>query len=150
MTERDIITARHESSHAVIARLLDVGVSLASIANRPQVRTRCRSDELAIDARLALIDLAGLATEQQTGPAETDIGNAMRRCRKIAMDRAGADRMTADLEVQSAILFAQLGVRVAALVDEHAELIDRVAGALLERGELTGDQVDAIMGDLSR
>ena len=62
----------------------------------------------------------------------------MRRCRKIAMDRAGADRMTADLEVQSAILFAQLGVRFAALVDEHAELIDRVAGALLERGELTG------------
>ena len=35
MTERDIITARHESSHAVIARLLDVGVKFYAFDREP-------------------------------------------------------------------------------------------------------------------
>ena len=139
------ITARHESSHAVIARLLGVEVSFASIESRPQVRTRCRSDELAIDARLVLVDLAGLATERQTGPAETDIKNAMRRCRKIAMDQSGTDTMTTALEIEAAILFVQLAVRAAELVDNNRQAIDAVATVLLERGTLTGSEIDAIL-----
>lgn len=95
--------------------------------------------------RLALIDLSGLATEQDIAPAMGDFQKAMRRCRQMAMDRAGADRMTVELEVEAATLFAQLGVRACGLVGDHNELIDRVAAALLEHGELTGDGIDRIM-----
>ena len=102
---------------------------------------------MAVDARFALIDLAGLAMEQDTKPARTDIANAVRRCRQVTMDQAGANTMTADLEVAAAILFAQLGTKAAALVDENAELIGRVAAALLEYGELDGDAIDRIMGE---
>ena len=109
------------------------------------MKTRCRSDELAIDARLVLVDLAGLATEQQTGPAETDIKNAMRRCRKIVMERHDTDEMTAALETEAGVLFAQLAVRAAELVDNNRQAIDAVATVLLERGTLTGSEIDAIL-----
>jgi hypothetical protein len=105
------------------------------------------TEEAAVLERLALIDLAGVATEQEITPCEGDIKNAMAGIRKIVLARDGADPMTAvEVEVEVATLFAQLGYRAAALVDDNRDLIDSVARALLDRGELTGDQVDAIMG----
>ena len=147
MTDPGVV-ARHEAAHICIAHALGIQVRHATIdPRRPRVSTRCRTDELAKDERFALIDLAGVCTEQQIRPARTDVKNAMRRCRKIAMDQAGTDTMTPALEIEAAILFAQLGVRAAELVDSNREMIDRVAGALLEHGELDGDAIDHIMGD---
>lgn len=61
--------------------------------------------------------------------------------------RHGADEMTPALETESATLFAQFGVKAAALVDDHADLINAIARALLDHGdgELTGAEIDAIM-----
>ncbi len=36
------------------------------------------------------------------------------------------------------------------LVQDHGEAVERVAGALLRRGRLTGDEIDAVVRLLSR
>ena len=95
--------------------------------------------------RLALVDLAGLATESEIEPAMGDFQKALGRCRRMAMDSA-ADTMTpVELEIETAVRFWQLGVKASALVDEHAELIDAVASALLEHGELDGEAIDKVI-----
>jgi hypothetical protein len=139
--------ARHEAAHAVIARLVGVEVRVATIGpDGPRISTRYHPDEIAIDARSALVDLAGVCMERESPPARADIRNASRRCGKIVRARHDADTMTAAaLETEAAILFGRFGIRAAALVDDNRALIDAVAAALIRRGELTGDQVDAII-----
>jgi len=51
---------------------------------QPCVGTRyAAADESTLLKSLALIDLAGLATEQQTEPAAGDIKKALGRCRQL-------------------------------------------------------------------
>ena len=61
------------------------------------------------------------------------------------MERHDTDERTAALETEAAVLFAPLAVRAAELVDNNRQAIDAVATVLLERGTLTGSEIDAIL-----
>jgi len=138
------VVAIHESAHAVIARVL----------GRPVLRVAPHLTTYGVQPRTArgfyraaLITLSGPAAEDRfccytrdqraelwCGPVwQTDLLNAMHH-----LDASGGGAM---LPVKR---------EAERLVREHWDAIERVAVALIERGELSGDRVDALLARPSR
>jgi len=138
-----MIIARHESSHAITARMLGIEVVKVSL-DPPLCRTRWHGSDESAAEKLALVDMADICSEKEMADASADIKSVTNRCRQMAMD-ANADMTAAEVEIETAILFWQLGVRAAGLVDDHADTIDAVAAELVKHGELDGDAIDRIM-----
>jgi hypothetical protein len=142
-----MVIARHEAAHLCVGYLLGIEVTRATIdPKQPLVRTRCRSDELAKDERLALVALAGIATEQEStfSACAADFENAMRHCRAAVLAHDSA-LDGADLEIETATLFWSLSKCAVELVSDNVDLIERVAAELLQHGSLDGDAIEAIL-----
>jgi hypothetical protein len=139
-----LIEALHEAAHAVIARHLGVMV-LHAIAegDNPHVRTRSPwgpDDVTKVKTleRQAIIDLADAAVEDdpKSEAASADIANAIKRCEQI-IDVVGRG--------DAAKLLSGLAERAAEIVIKHRPEIDRLAERLAEAGEMSGEQIDAIL-----
>jgi hypothetical protein len=96
----------------------------------------CRKGEVL--KRRAIIDLCDMVIEAdlQSLAASADRQNAFDRCREIVDLNEDGD---------AAQLLRRMAQRAAALVASKREMIDRLAHRLDEVGELTGDEVDAVL-----
>jgi hypothetical protein len=122
------VVAIHESAHAVIARVL--GQPVLRVA--PRLTTYQASPRSARDFyRAALVTLAGPAAEDRSGAPTCS--TAMHH-----LDAAGGGMM------------APVKREAERLVRENWDAIERVAEALIERGELSGDEVDALLARVKR
>ena len=137
-----IEAAFHEAGHAVIAHMLDVAVQRVTLK---RAITAPRRITARTPWKRALVSLAGPAAEDRFvgyPPAEhpalwrsawaKDARNAASHLGAIDGDVAAAHR------------------EAVRLVREHWDAIARVAVALSEHGELSGDEVDVLIARPSR
>jgi hypothetical protein len=146
----------HEAAHGLIAALLPDTQVLHAIAagDYPHVRTRVRmgrtrEEKIAGLQRFAIIDLAGVSTEDDPAgaAAETDRKNAYRRCLEVVATEDGVNVEELD-EIQladAAALYQHLAAQAAKLVKENWPMICRVAHRLDDAGELSGAAIDAVL-----
>jgi hypothetical protein len=174
-TSRERIIAHHEAGHAVVARLLGVTVVHASLlignagvltqsaevlAHPDDTSGRLRGAE--VDAK---VSLAGPYAQQKYRPGmnkrrarsaewKKDLEIAKSSAVKIVLLGAdphqtfdGSRHVTLCREQATEVerLFHRFGVEVMALLDEHWPAVERVAGALLDRRILHGDEVNALV-----
>ena len=110
------MVALHEAGHAVVARLVGIQVVRAAAGDDAGVRTRYKpattaAEDMSINERLVLIDLAGAAAEwmRLRQVWATDERNAMGRALGIVILRRGLARdaeVTADMRAEAAELLA--------------------------------------------
>jgi hypothetical protein len=126
MIDRDTVISIHEAGHAVISRVLRLPSGAATIDGEPRAY-------LQDDHNLAslLTAMAGAAAERElTGVAGGMDGD---RPKVLALiDALGVDSDTCWLITRQ-------------LVELHRERIAAVAQALLQHGELSGAQIDALL-----
>jgi hypothetical protein len=165
--------AHHEAGHAVIARVLDIPVSYATldaIDGAGAVVTRSRATYLAPDdveapEKYAIVALAGPQAQHHYRPMSRAAQN--RACDGgWRVDRANATSLLAMLVLRqhgkSAVpgsyveldgpeteefgrLFSRTTQKTADLVQENWPAIQRVAAALLSRPSLTEEDIDAVI-----
>jgi ATP-dependent Zn protease len=156
MSDAVDLTALHEAGHAVIARLCGLGVVSAAAGADPGVRTRYRSatteaEDMEINERLALVDLAGMAAEwmRLRDAWKSDEESARRRCLGIVVLRRGLARnaeVTAEMRKEASALVEELRERVSEMLEQAAPaMIRRVAGALEGGRTLTQADIDELM-----
>jgi ATP-dependent Zn protease len=159
LASRTDIIAAHEAGHAVVSRLLGVSVVRASAADDPSVRTKVRylrsstADYAKALQALIIIDLAGALAETQVGKAadegasQTDERTAFSRMLRIVLDENNLedDELDDGLRREARARVERLRRRAAALVEQNMPAIERVAAALGEGRELTGDEIDALV-----
>jgi hypothetical protein len=133
-----MLSAVHESGHAVIARALGQPVERASLSN---VYTRYRRGDQRAHRRELAIALAGLLAEhyyRPTTPIERDsLWRTAGRIDLANIRRHLAAGGGADVSV--------VARQVAALVRQRWSTILHAACALHARGMLSGDEVDALL-----
>jgi hypothetical protein len=154
------LIALHEAAHATIAAILPdmTVVRVVAAGTEPHCRTRwlrprTREQEISVLRRLAMIDLAGAAVEDEPGSpaAATDRENAFHRCRRVIALEDGVEAGQLD-EIQLAdvsALYNHLTDQAMALVRDYWPVIGRVAHRLADMGELSGAAVDAIILETS-
>jgi hypothetical protein len=140
VSERTSLRQRaiHEYAHAVIARVLGQPVALV----RPRFTTYRAPPRTAREFyRAALITLAGPAAEDRFCGYTRD-----QRAELWCGPVWGIDLLHAMHHLDAAGGGSMAPVKRAAerLVHAHWDAIERVAAALNERGELTGDKIDAL------
>jgi ATP-dependent Zn protease len=151
------LVALHEAGHAVVAAGMvgAVQVVSASAGAEAGVRTRYRpsasaEEAMAMNLRLAVVDLAGMAAEWILLRAawKTDEENALRRCLGIVVLRRGLNPgadITAEMRKEAAELVEELREQAAVLVEERFAAIQRVAEALAGGATLDGPGVEALI-----
>jgi hypothetical protein len=149
------MVALHEAGHAVVARLGGIQVVSAAAGDDAGVRTRYRpattaTEDMSINERLVLIDLAGAAAEwlRLREVWATDEQSALRRSLAIVILRRGLSRdveVTSEMREEAAELVERLRVQVADLVEKNRPLIVRVYGALAGGRTLTQADIDELM-----
>jgi hypothetical protein len=91
-----------------------------------------------------LIDLAGLAAENEVVADCTDEMNALAKCRKIAALRKSAPTLSDAVTIKE-----NLRKIARRLVNENRRQIEAVARELLRRGSLDQNAIDALMESAS-
>jgi hypothetical protein len=165
--------AHHEAGHAVIARVLDIPVSYATldaldgagvVVTTPRT-THLAPDDLETPERYAIVALAGPQAQHHYRPMSREAQN--RACDGgWRVDRANATSLLAMLvlrqhgkpaEPGSYVeldgpeteefdrLFSRTTQRTADLVEENWPAIQRVAAAMLSRPALTESDIDALI-----
>ena len=127
MFDRDTVIALHEAAHAVIGRVLRLPSGAATIDGEPCAYLRDDHNLASL-----LTAMAGSAAERElVGVASADGTHG---------DRTKVMGLLATLNLDSDTCW----LVVRALVQLHRERIAAVAHALLERGTLSGAEIDAI------
>jgi hypothetical protein len=126
MIDRDTVISIHEAGHAVISRVLQLPSGAATIDGAPCAYLR---DDHGLASLLTA--MAGAAAERElTGVAGGTDGDRPKVLRLL--DALGVDSDTCWLVTRQ-------------LVQLHRERIAAVAQALLQHGELSGAQIDALL-----
>ena len=161
-------TAIHEAAHAVVAHVLGLRVTRASItADNCAVLTVARKSYTPLAKastleKFILVDLAGQAAETQLGDAKLsgttddiatgsriDEANAEQRALQLILlsHRLPEDTESTDaLQTEAKVLVDDLRSWAAALVAQNWPTIERVAAALLEHDYLDEDKLEVIAG----
>jgi hypothetical protein len=155
MSETVDLICLHEAGHCIAARIVGIEVVSAVAGDDPGVRTRHRpattpAEDMSINERLVLIDLAGAAAEwmRLRQVWATDERNAMGRALAIVILRRGLARdveVTSEMREEAAELVERLRVQAADMVEKNLPLIVRVAGALAGGATLTQADIDDLM-----
>jgi hypothetical protein len=125
------VAAFHEAAHAVVALALGGRVRIVEIGSRPHAICLHRTA-----ADKAITALAGDLAEQRSCPwspwnANVDF--------EVACDAAEHLAPAASLEALKGFLD-----KAKALLEAHWPEVEAIANALLERGKLTGEEIDAL------
>lgn len=162
-SEERRITAWHEAGHAVAAVLLGIEVSVVSVLPDAEGLGRySRTDtELPILARgapssrtgrLLLVALCGLAAQRLIQPdahdrdGRDDLWGARTVEPLLGEYPSRADRRAAWTAARQVVILAARQ-QAADLVQRHRRRIELVASALMERDELTGEEVRRIVAE---
>jgi hypothetical protein len=138
----EVSVAFHEAGHVLVARALDAPIKRVSL--RPDAEYFL--DGLVPRATCVLVALGGPCAQQrhsrftaderaelwETGGWRDDFTKVL-RYHRYQRDGSLADAMR----------------EARRLVRQHWDAIERVAAALSERGELTGDEVDALLAEVA-
>jgi hypothetical protein len=126
MIDRDTVISIHEAGHAVISRVLQLPSGAVTIDGEPRAYLQ---DDHGLASLLTA--MAGAAAERElTGDAGRTDGD---RPKVLALiDALGVDSDTAWLVTRQ-------------LVELHRDHIADVAQALLQRGRLSGAEIDALV-----
>jgi hypothetical protein len=125
MLDRDTVIALHEAGHAVISRVLQLPSGAATIDGEPRAY-------LQDDHNLAslITAMAGSAAERELVGVAGGVDGDRPKVERL-LDALGVDSDTCWLITRQ-------------LVELHRARIAAVAQALLERGSLSGAEIDAI------
>lgn len=151
-TDGDLLKARHEAAHAVVARGLGFRVNLVTIepdsatrsGGRNEVDWNSRGPRSAVDALFDLMivciasaiaeqDQLAVAAQYDVGPSE-DVTRAVAAAARIVAIGCAPTAHQGSLTVDQ--LLAQASDRARSLLDEHAVDVDAVASALLKERTL--------------
>jgi len=149
--------AFHEAGHAVVARLLSIQIIEATISPRPEVfignvetqpaaswargkEAICRALERDIQ-----VSCAGEIAQKIYRPQSLRPHQARQDCENMFMAAATYSRLNRFLTGSIDALVERLRKQTVRLVRENWPKVERVAAALLERGELTQAEIDAAM-----
>ena len=129
----DDVRAYHEAGHAVIASVLGTLIKRASLDEVWTSRVGCARRDLAI------IALAGAEAETK------HCGYSLDRQAELWGVAWASDLASAMCDLNRAAIAPAIQ-QARQLVTEHWRFIEVVAQALQERGELTGDDIRALIG----
>jgi hypothetical protein len=137
MTPRQL-RATHEAGHCVIARALGVKVECATLR---EVTTLHRRGDAESFRERAVVALAGPAAEERYGGySDAQMAGLWRN-----EWRGDFDNVLRYLDAAGGDLFAPHKCAAERLVRKHWAAIERVAAALIERGELSGAEIDRLI-----
>jgi ATP-dependent Zn protease len=145
--------AYHEAGHVAAARLLGVEVKAAAIVpdggipGHVKYVTPQTSEPVSLE-RVAMIALAGCAAERRyLGAAADDHEPWHRALEDMQLASTSVEALVGsdDEEVVGARL-EQLGLQVAALLEQHWSAVERVAARLIERKTLSSAEIDECIG----
>jgi hypothetical protein len=147
------VTAFHEAGHCVAAHVLGVEIVSAEIGQgEGLVITRHprgampTAQAIAREAKLALIDLCGVAAERRWGASSDEQSAARHSLRLARLLRGGDTKITDEVRAEAAAVLERLRDQAELLVSEAWPLVERVANALRE-GTLTQVDIDALIED---
>jgi hypothetical protein len=136
--------AIHEAGHAVIARGLDLAVTLIAL---DKVRTRCPCNDAMTSWAGAVIALSGPMAEIRYGGMSPD-EIEQQWTTQWATDRSNAERYLRDIDEAlhhtGVHTLAQVEATARQYVEQHWATIQRVAQALKEQGELAPSELDRL------
>ena len=130
------IQSFHEAGHAVVAAALGTPIKRASLG---EVWTLVRFGCPHAQRDQAIIALAGAEAETK------HCGYSLDRQAELWSVAWATDLASAVRDLDRAAIAPAIG-QARQLVSEHWRSIEVVAQALLERGELTGDDIRALIG----
>jgi hypothetical protein len=155
-----VIVSVHEAGHCVAARALHIDVVDARIGDSPGVRVRHPRHshpyaQATFNAKEGVVSLAGPVAEMCfTGKRDADAcaadqRNAEKYAARFLRLRGGlaADAAIEDGEARVAETLDRWKFRAQELVTNGWDQIRTIAVALLERGSLTGPEIEALLSE---
>jgi hypothetical protein len=173
-----LLIAHHEAGHAVITRVVGLGVDFATLHPGEDYRAGVHSQSASYLARDADPETRAIAMEQDArvclaGPyaqeryqprspsddipeewsgdieeAKNYIANAILARRGGAVLTPEGYVLSDDETAQVQLRWKQLSIEVSTMVKDNWPGIKRVAAALVRHKQLTGDRIDRLIGPL--
>jgi hypothetical protein len=139
------VTAAHEAAHAVVAEALGVRVEHVSIVPNEDSDGRIyfAHSSTPSAARVAATLAGGMVRARHehissNAPSSVDREQAYEEALAVSLAATGSHG-------EANRVIEQAEKRAAELIEEHHDVISRVADALMERGELTGSELRSEM-----
>ena len=135
--------ALHEAAHT-IGKIVGLRIKRASI-NPPKVTTLHHRDDVDAPWRLGTMDLAATIIEADSERCAGDERRAYACAKEIALGSMAFDETFSDLDAATTEIVAEMREIAGRLVAENSETIGIVAAVLARDGELSEEQINALV-----